>query len=53
MTKTVEEIKDLNPNKNIEVFVDGKRVNSSDFLAEFPTSIKETESTISVFFETE
>ena len=51
--KTVEEIKDNANGKSIEIFVDGKRVNQGDFLAEIPNSIKETEDKIIVIFETE
>lgn len=50
--KTVEEIKD-ETKKQIEIFVDGKRVNQADFLSEIPNSIKETKDKIIVIFETE
>ena len=53
MLKTVEEIKDNANGKSIEIFVDGKRVNQSDFLSEIPNSIKETKDKIIVIFETE
>lgn len=48
----LQEIKN-STSKSLSVFVDGKRVNVSDFLEEVPTQIIEEEKEIKVFFVTE